>query len=239
MSTGKFCWFDLMSTDVPAARAFYAELFGWDIRDHNAEYGMIHDRAGRSLGGMMASQPGAPSAWLPYVTTDDVGSTVNRIRELGGTVFMEHDAADVGKFAIYADPQGAALATIQLARDFGAYPREKGEHHICWSELHTSDPAAALAFHAGVFDWKSESWGDDHILIGSEHAGSIIRSQPGVPASWLVYVNTVDAEATVAKVTALGGKVVMPAVDMPGVGRFAVFSDPTGAVFAVMQNFPR
>ena len=239
MSTGKFCWFDLMSTDVPAARAFYTELFGWDIREHNAQYAMIHDRAGRGLGGMMAANPGQPSAWLPYVTTDDIAITMNRVRELGGKVFMEHDAPEVGKFAIYADPQGAALAAIQLKNDTGNYPREKGENHIAWSELNTTDPAAALAFHAGVFDWKSESWGPDYILVGDEHSAGITRGQPGVPSNWLVYVNSQNTDATVAKVESLGGKVMMPGTDIPNIGRFAVFADPTGGVFAVMQSFPK
>lgn len=238
MSTGKFCWFDLMSTDIAAARAFYTELFGWDIRDHSAEYGMIHDRAGRALGGMMAAKPGQPSVWLPYITTDDITETVRRIRELGGMVFMEHEAANVGKFAIYADPQGAALATIQLEHDMGAYPREKGENHICWSELMTSDPAAAAAFHAGVFGWKNESWGPEYILIGDEHAGGIVAGR-GAPPHWLIYVNSPDADATVARVLALGGTVLLPATDMANVGRFAVFADPTGGAFAVMQSAPR
>ncbi len=131
------------------------------------------------------------------------------------------------------------LASIQLARDFGEYPREKGENHICWAELHTSDPAAALAFHAGVFDWTSQSWGGDYILIGDEHAAGIVRGQPGVPPYWLIYVNSADTDATVARVTELGGRVPLPGKDMANVGRFAVFQDPTGGTFAVMQTAAR
>jgi hypothetical protein len=239
MSTGKFCWFDLMSTDVATARAFYTSLFGWDVREHNPEYAMVHDRHGRMMGGMMAAQPGRPSAWLGYVTTDDITGTVNRIRELGGTVFMEHTAPGVGRFAIFADPQGAVISAIQLEREDNPYPREKAENHISWSDLMTSDPPAALAFYQGVFGWASESWGGDYFLIGDEHAGGITNVHGGAPPHWMIYVNTQDTDATAARVTELGGRVLLPPRDMGEVGRFAVFGDPTGAVFAVMQTPPR
>jgi predicted enzyme related to lactoylglutathione lyase len=239
MSTGKFCWFDLMTTDVSAASGFYAELFGWGVPDHNPAYRMIVDRHGKSLGGMMAAQPGQPSAWLPYVTTDDVAGTAARVRELGGTVLVEHEAAGVGRFVIFMDPQGAVIAAIQLSNEQGAYPREKGENHLSWSDLMSTDPAAALAFYQGVFGWSSESWGDSYFLIGDEHAGGITRAHGGAPPHWLVYVNTGDTDGVVRQVVELGGRVVAPAQDMGNIGRFAVLADPTGAVFAVMQSARR
>ena len=239
MATGNFCWFDLMSTEVGAAKAFYTALFGWEVRDHNVQYSMIHDHAGRSLGGMMASAPGQPSAWLPYVSVDDIEVAVAAVKAGGGKVFMQHEAAGVGKFAIFADPQGGVIAAIQLTGTFGPYPREKNENHLCWSELHCPDPAAAAEFYKSVFGWNYEAWGPDYLLITNEHAGGIMRAQPGVPTHWLVYANTQSTDGVVARVGELGGKTLMPAMDMPDVGRFAVFADPAGAVFAVMQSVPR
>lgn len=239
MSAGKFCWFDLMTTDVAAARAFYVALFDWDVRDHSGEYCMIHDRAGRALGGMMAASPGVPSSWLPYVTVDDIGGALAKVTELGGRVYMRHTAPEVGEFAIYADVQGAVIAALQPSRPLDPYPREKGESHICWSELHTSAPAAALVFYTGVFGWKSEAWGADYFMIGDEHAGGIMAGRPGVPPHWLIYVNSTDTDATAASVVRLGGRIVAPPQDLTGVGRFAVFADPTGGVFAVMQSVRR
>lgn len=239
MSTGKFCWFDLMSTDVAAARAFYEALFGWEVRTHTPEYWMIHDDGGRSLGGMMTAQGGMPSAWLAYVTVGDLGATVAAIAAGGGTVHVRASAGDVGEFAIFSDPQGAVLAAIQPTTEFGPYPREKAKNHICWSELHTSDPAAALAFYTTLFGWASQAWGENYFMVGDEHAGGITAGQPGMPPNWLNYVNSQDTDATAAAVVRLGGRVIVPPQEMGGVGRFAVFSDPTGGVFAVMQSAPR
>lgn len=236
MSTGRFCWFDLMTPDLEGARAFYGGLFGWALDDHNPAYRMIRDGAGRTLGGVMQAAPGQPTAWLSYVSVDDIQQATARIREGGGRVFVEQTLPGVGSFVIYADPQGAALAAIQLARDDGTYPREKSQNHICWSELQTPDPAAALRFHAGVFGWSHEAWGPDYFLIGSEHAGGITRGQPGAPPHWLLYVNTPSADGAAARVVELGGSVLAGPQPMGGVGRFAVFADPQGAVFAVMES---
>ena len=62
------------------------------------------------------------------------------------------------------------------------------------------------------------------------------EAQPDAPSSWLVYFAVDDADATVAKLTQLGGGVHHPASDIPGVGRFAVVHDPQGAVFAILQG---
>lgn len=239
MSTGRFCWFDLMTTDADVSRAFYGELFGWQFRAHGGDYHMVVDRNGRRMGGTLAAPPGQPSAWMPYLTTDDLEATVARVRADGGRVFLQHVAEGIGPFAIFADRQGAALGTIQLGGEEPPYPREKGEHHITWSELHTPDPADAIAFHTALFAWSTESWGPDYTLIGDEHAGGITRGRPGEPAHWLIYVNTPDTDATARRVVALGGRVLLEPQQMGDVGRFAVFADPTGAVFAVMQSAPR
>jgi len=56
---------------------------------------------------------------------------------------------------------------------------------------------------------------------------------PGTPPHWLVYFAVADTDATMARVTELGGKALSPAVDIP-IGRFAVLMDPRGVVFAVI-----
>jgi uncharacterized protein len=61
------------------------------------------------------------------------------------------------------------------------------------------------------------------------------QMQPGMPQMWTTYVSVADAEATAAKVSELGGAVFAPPMDVMGLGRMAVFGDPTGAVFGAWQ----
>lgn len=57
-----------------------------------------------------------------------------------------------------------------------------------------------------------------------------------VPAHWLTYFWVDDVDASVQKAASLGGAALMPPMDIPNVGRFAVVRDPQGAVFAVFKG---
>jgi hypothetical protein len=112
-----------------------------------------------------------------------------------------------------------------------------------WSELMTGDPAAAAAFYGPLFGWRIETvdmgGGPYHLLkVGETAIGGIMKTpaEAGpMPPAWGCYVTVEQVDATVARVTALGGKVVVPAMDIPGVGRMAVIADPQGATLSVMQ----
>jgi len=118
MQHGAFSWNELMTTDVPAAKAFYGELFGWEIRDEQTPemtYTML--KAGdQDVGGMMAmpaDAQGAPPAWGSYVTVDDVDKQAIRAEQLGGKLLIPpRDIPEVGRFAVISDPQGAMLTLI-------------------------------------------------------------------------------------------------------------------------------
>ena len=61
------------------------------------------------------------------------------------------------------------------------------------------------------------------------------ESLKGVPPHWLSYFQVDDVKKTTSQVTSLGGKIQMPPRSVPNVGQFAVYADPQGAVFAVLQ----
>jgi uncharacterized protein len=112
-----------------------------------------------------------------------------------------------------------------------------------WDELHTSDPQAAKSFYGEVFGWKSADMevGDIVYTIfkrnGDADAGGLMKN-PGDgqgPAAWTTYLATDDVDAMVAKATGLGATAHMPGDDVPGVGRIAVLSDPTGAMFGLFK----
>jgi uncharacterized protein len=111
-----------------------------------------------------------------------------------------------------------------------------------WNELMTTDPAAASAFYGRLFGWTGKDMdmgtGPYHVVsLGETQVGGIMGLPPGaqgMPPNWGCYITVDDVGATTDQCVALGGKVVMPAMDVPGVGRMAVLQDPQGAVFNVM-----
>ena len=112
-----------------------------------------------------------------------------------------------------------------------------------WSELITSDPAAASEFYAKLFGWTIKEMGPEMngyrvASIGNDGVGGIMATPPeakGMPPAWGVYVTVKNLDETLASATQLGGKICMEPMDIPGVGRMAVFSDPQGATLSVIQ----
>jgi len=111
-----------------------------------------------------------------------------------------------------------------------------------WSELMTSDPAAATEFYGGLFGWTSKDvdmgTGPYRVVnVGETAVGGVMGMPPGappMPPHWGVYITVDNVDETLAKAVSLGGKVSVPAMDVPGVGRMAGLQDPQGAHFMVM-----
>ena len=75
------------------------------------------------------------------------------------------------------------------------------------------------------------------VKIGDDGIGGIMKTPPqaeGMPPSWGVYVTVDDIDATARKAEELGGKILVPPTDIPGVGRFSVLQDPQGAVLSAI-----
>jgi hypothetical protein len=119
---GTFCWNELMTRDVDAAKKFYSELIGWEMADSGMpgmDYTMMK-AAGKEAGGMMAMPKEVPaevpSHWVSYITVDDVDAAAKKVTELGGKLLHEiMDIPSVGRFVTIQDPTGAAVALITLA----------------------------------------------------------------------------------------------------------------------------
>lgn len=118
---------------------------------------------------------------------------------------------------------------------------------VSWTELTTPDPAAAQAFYGALFGWKFDAMpmpeGTYHVIkVGDADAiGGILATPPqakGMPPTWGSYVTVADCDATAAQCKALGGKVCLEPMDIPGVGRFAMLQDPQGATLFVIAYSP-
>jgi uncharacterized protein len=115
-----FCWNELGTNDTQKAGEFYSEVFGWTRDTQNfgpMEYTMFKN-GDRGAGGMYKITPEMgpmPPHWLVYFAVDDCDAKIQKATELGAHVMKPaDDIPGVGRFAILADPQGAAFAVIKL-----------------------------------------------------------------------------------------------------------------------------
>jgi len=114
---------------------------------------------------------------------------------------------------------------------------------FCWAELGTKDTATAKKFYSSLFGWtsKENDMGSGTIytifqLEGKDIAGLYtLDAQMPTPPGWLQYVNVKNADKTANRVRELGGSVLLPPMDIPNVGKFALFKDTTNAVIGAWQ----
>ena len=119
-------------------------------------------------------------------------------------------------------------------------------HHglPCWYELTSNDPTAAQKFYATVVGWTWVDSGVEGMTYLLAKVGDAIvaglapLADPDQPVGWTFYVAVDDCDATVKQAQGLGATVIMPPMDIPGTGRFAILADPQGASFGLLQPLP-
>lgn len=256
---GDFIWYELMTTDMDGARAFYEPVVGWSIGAESGmpgmDYRMIgvgdgdaaHDEdfvAGlMELDDEMLSNGGRPM-WIAYIGVDDVDAMAGAIEQAGGRIFVPpSEIPGVGRFAMVADPQGAPFYIMRGASDESSTVfSERGLRRCGWNELITPDQIAAHRFYTTLFGWRQEGampMGDGgpgycFLLQGETRIGATGPRPGGAPASWRHYFRVPSIDAAIAAVTAHGGTVEQGPHDVPGGDMIVVGKDPQGAEFALV-----
>lgn len=174
------------------------------------------------------------------------------VQKAGGTVRLAPtDVFTAGRTAAFTDPTGAEFAIWQPGeiKGLGAVT---DPNTLCWTELYTTDAAAATGFYRDVFGWQTEDvpMGPGRYTVVTPAGGGANASHGGImqlPAEhlsrgsrseWHPYFEVGDCDTTFALATSQGAAVLIPPMDAAGVGRLAMVTDPQGAVFAVIRSAP-
>jgi len=249
-SHGRFAWYELMTTDVAAATAFYTEVTGWRARDASAPgttYTLV--AVGDSaVGGLMslpadARKAGATPRWVGYVGVDDVDAAAERIGQLGGIVHVPPiDVPDISRIAIVADPQMAMFGLITwLGADQERAVRSGALGCARWHELLAADAKTALVFYAELLGWQKAETGFDPggtyqlFSTGGQTVGGLCTKPATVPVPfWLYYFRVGDIDAAAHRAKAAGGEILEGPLDVMGGAWVARCIDPQGAMFALI-----
>ncbi len=248
-------WYELMTADPDASKAFYDHVIGWTVGEPlpgGQDYRMINvspESGGGQVGGVLHLTPamiagGAKATWLFYIGVNDVDATVEKIRAAGGSVLMPAwDIPDIGRIAMVADPQGIPFYVMRgtSPEDSKAYDR-MGMGKCNWNELATTDQDAANAFYATVFGWTypdkmTMPGSGDYVFVavGEQIIGATMNRQPdSPPPAWQFYFRAPDIDVAAQKVKDSGGTVHLEPMEVPGGDRIIVASDPHGVMFGVV-----
>jgi predicted enzyme related to lactoylglutathione lyase len=249
-SHGRFVWYELMTTDREAAKAFYAEVVGWGTQDASMPsmpYTLF--TAGKaSVTGLMdlpedARKMGAKPSWIGYVGVNDVDATADRIKHLGGAVHVPPtDIPNISRFSVVADPQMATLALFKWLKPGQEHPAELGmPGRVGWHELLAADWEKAWAFYGELFGWQKAdadigAMGTYQLFsVGGQTIGGMFTKPPTVPVPfWLYYFNIDDIDAAAKRVKAGSGRILNGPIEVPGSSWIVQCTDPQGAIFALV-----
>jgi uncharacterized protein len=239
--SGTFCWIDLGAVDPESAKRFYGELLGWDYEEANG-YTLCRVN-GKDIAGIHshADEPDATTHWASSIAVDDLDAALGRARGLGATVDFEPFEVPGARMAVITDPSGAQ---VTLWKDAG-FPGARLVNEVgtwSWSDLSTRDPEGAGTFYTELFGWEFRQiiptyWG---IAMGPYLIGgmrTMDEDPPGTQPSWMPYFVVGDLDAAAGEVARLGGRVLVPARQVPA-GRFLIAADPGGAVVGLLEMGP-
>jgi predicted enzyme related to lactoylglutathione lyase len=251
---GKWVWFELSTSDVEKAGAFYSELLGWkvEVKDMaGTQYSAIVN-GGQEIGLLQALPADAKKkklspAWLAYISVADVDAAVAAATEAGATVTVPAmDMPEVGRFAVMIDPWGAGFGVVK-SKEGDKPDGMPAAGDFIWIEHLSKDAkktTEATAFYTKVagYEIKTMKVGKMDYMIGNaagmDRMGFAKADKSAWAGKFVPYIVVADVDATVKVATKLKAKVLAKPMDIPDVGRISMLSDPQGAVFAVMAVAP-
>ena len=239
-ASGQTIWVDLLTEDAATAIDFYRQLVGWKIEPYSSgNYVVSND--GKPIAGISeikdADTAGEEAVWLVGIAVDDLADSVSTARKLGAKIHRDVSRVEgFASFAIFEDPQGAAVMLLSPERPFEE-PRTEGSW--VWTELWTHDTDAAAGFYGDVIGYERteiDRAGDPYLLFetGGEHRSGLVQiDNKQVDPIWAPYLGVADVAATAAKAKELGGRVLLAPDPKLGEGRVALLADPTGGAFFI------
>jgi len=145
--------------------------------------------------------------------------------------------------AVFQDPTGAFISSWQ-GTQMGGF-QTTGEGAFAWAELNTRGIDEATRFYETVFGWTHDTMpgGGDmppyttFYTSGDRVAGAMpmdAQMPANIPSYWMPYFGVADVDAAFDKAKGLGAQEMVAPTDFPQ-GRFAIVSDPQGAMFGLLR----
>jgi predicted enzyme related to lactoylglutathione lyase len=244
--TGKFIWFDLAATDIDTQKAFYGDVFGWKFRaigESGDQYTLIMN-GDRNIAGLFQvksrEDDKADALWIGLLSVADPNKAVSAAKKAGGSVHTQATTlAQRGTYALLRDPEGALFGVLKS--DSGDPPdREMATGDFIWVDLFAKDIEREAAFYqqlAGYEIVEDEDGVKRKFFVAADQYRAAIIPLPedANRAGWLPYIKVDDVAATLEKVEAAGGQIIVEPDKTLLDGNLAIFVDPQGGIMGVVK----
>lgn len=247
---GKFVWHDLVTNNVPAARDFYGELFGWEFEGRGGDGApyLTAIKDDRPLAGIVKAdrlqEQVNESRWISYISVRDVDKAASFILNTGGLIYTAPMELEVrGRQSIVGDNSGAAFGIIN-ANGGDPLDSELKEGSWIWDELVTDNPKDMAIFYASLAGYKNSDVSDgkakDYYILsieGEQRAGITSVPWQNAKPNWIPYIMVSDLSIKISQAEGLGARIIIAPDQNIQNGNIAIMADPTGAVFGI-QKWP-
>lgn len=203
------------------------------------------------LGERTAEHDALPIQWMPHIQVKDVGSSVERAAEHGGSVLMKGENGGTVQWAVLRDPDGAAFGVIPVVQAIPSSltAQDRAVGRILWLDLTTRDATRTRDFYRNVIQWDVRDvemkdgdarYADYNMLDESGAPAAGVCHARGtnadLPPVWMLYLPVGSLEESMRRAEEEGGGLVRTARNSKGETQYAIVQDPVGAVFALVQG---
>ena len=246
---GRPLWFELMTTDMKAAEAFYRPVVGWTAVPFEGSpqpYSMFTRSGEVPVAGFMTKpdEVDAPPFWAMYIGVPALEDAAAHVKRLGGREMSPViEVPDIGRMQMMTDPQGAAFYIYEPASTDQPPEGAPDVGEASWLELMTTDVPAAMTFYNDVFGWQPSEAMDmgelgTYQMFNRPHGmiGGMMNKPPelaAVPPNWQIYFRVPDINAAVERIKANGGQILNGPMEVPGGDWIVNAMDPQGAAFSL------
>ncbi len=246
---GKIVWHDLITDNIPVARDFYSEMFGWEFEGRGGD-GAPYLTAyynDRPIAGLVKSdrleEEVNESRWISYFSVPDVDRVFGIILNSGGLIYKAPMDLDVrGRLAIVGDNKGASFGII-TANGGDPEDRQSARNTWIWDELITSDPGDVIELYSAlagyeIQDVSSGGYSEHYILLTGDKQRAGITTVPWqqVHPNWLPYILVEDINSMITRAENLGARLIVAPDQNIQNGTIAILADPSGAVFGMQAG---
>tara|TARA_B100001063_G_scaffold110255_1_gene102855 strand:+ start:28636 stop:29442 length:807 start_codon:yes stop_codon:yes gene_type:complete len=240
-NSGHVVWHDLITPNLAQSQAFYASVFGWQFKEVNDNY-TLASLEGKLIAGIaeLDNKQNA-SHWLSLISSKDIAAVSEKTIKAGGKVLVSStEIKGRGTIAVLEDPQGAVFSLINTVN--GDPETQQTDNGWIWQEVWSDNPDQSKAFYQSLDSYSAQSKPLNNgnysylALNGTPAIGFVKKPDAEIGNTWVNYIKVADVDATLLKVTAAGGIVLMAPNDKVRNGSVAIIRDPAGAGIVIQEQ---
>jgi len=238
-------WFEILGPEPEKAASFYSELLGWHTSAVEGGYTLVDTHGGGGANGGVSSPPtGWDAGTVFYVADADIQAKLDAAVSMGAKVLAPvTEIPEMVTFAAFTDPWGNRIGLLKGDATGAEVSAGEGAP-VDWVEIGCGEPQKAAEFYAGLFGWtfttdmEGESGGPVHagfVPGAGSVRGGVGGTQDGSPRVD-VYARVDDVAKFLTRAEELGGKAIMPAMQVDEHTVIGMFADPQGTTFGLYSG---